>query len=277
MSRYPIDSPSASASANQQSWLYRAPLIITLLIAVMVIVHFGLMVLPDIAQLYAKVFGAIVPYRYFLALHQPIDPILLWLPPITYQFLHGGFMHLFLNMMFLLAFGTPVALRFINAGQISRSPAMLEGEALSPKGSQLKGSLVFLLFFLSAGIISGLVYVLLHLQVSAPLIGASGSISALMAAAIRIIIVQPSIDGPSPSNQDRSHNMAILPLNNPRLMRFGMAIIGLNVGVGILQFLFIKQGSLIAWEAHIVGYLFGLLALPFFDRIALSSGNARTG
>lgn len=73
---------------------------------------------------------------------------------ISYQFAHGGILHLVSNLWFLLIFGS-----------------FLE---------RLWGSLYFLGFYLASGIIAAQVFVLISGASEAPLIGASGSISGLM-------------------------------------------------------------------------------------------------
>jgi membrane associated rhomboid family serine protease len=73
------------------------------------------------------------------------------LAPITYQFLHGGWVHLGVNMLTLAAFGAPV--------------------------ERLLGVRRFLLFYLSAGVVAGFIHVLFSPYPNAPVIGASGAIS----------------------------------------------------------------------------------------------------
>ena len=73
---------------------------------------------------------------------------------ISYQFAHGGILHLVSNLWFLLIFGS-----------------FLE---------RLWGSLYFLGFYLASGIIAAQVFTVLSGASEAPLIGASGSISGLM-------------------------------------------------------------------------------------------------
>ncbi|MEK9711090.1 MAG: rhomboid family intramembrane serine protease [Thalassolituus sp.] len=74
---------------------------------------------------------------------------------VMYQFLHGGFMHLMGNMMFLMICG------FVVEGAI--------------------GHLAFLGVYLLSGIVAGLVHVAMNQASDQPLVGASGSISAVMA------------------------------------------------------------------------------------------------
>jgi membrane associated rhomboid family serine protease len=75
----------------------------------------------------------------------------LLLAPITYQFLHGGWVHLGVNMITLAAFGAPV--------------------------ERLLGVRRFVLFYLSAGVVAGFIHVLFYSDSVDPVIGASGSIS----------------------------------------------------------------------------------------------------
>lgn len=74
---------------------------------------------------------------------------------LSYQFVHSGFSHFFVNMLMLLVIGS-----------------MLE---------PILGGLLFLLLYLLSGIVGALVFVLISGAGSVPLIGASGSISGIMA------------------------------------------------------------------------------------------------
>lgn len=229
--------------APQQTWLHRAPFIILALISVMVFVSIFLTLAPKSITIMLKFWGTLIPVRYVFAFSANVNPLLLIFPPITYQFLHGGFLHLFLNSMFLLAFGTPVALKLIGLS------------------SNIKGSLIFLLFFLGGGIFSAFIFVLLHLEGPASAIGASGSISALMAAAIRVAM--QTRQGMAIGDPVR-----LLPLSHPVVVKFSIAIIALNLLTGLLGNLFIPGGAQIAWDAHIAGYVFGLFTYPLFEYFA---------
>jgi membrane associated rhomboid family serine protease len=66
--------------------------------------------------------------------------------PVTYQFLHGGWMHLVINMVTLAAFGAPV--------------------------ERMLGVRRFVLFYLSAGIVAGAVQIVLYPDSVDPVIGA---------------------------------------------------------------------------------------------------------
>ncbi|WP_271271661.1 rhomboid family intramembrane serine protease [Aliamphritea hakodatensis] len=74
---------------------------------------------------------------------------------ITYQFLHGGLLHLLGNMFFLVIFGFSV--------------------------EAAVGHLRFLLFYLIAGVAGGVLYSAVNATSSTALVGASGAISGVMA------------------------------------------------------------------------------------------------
>lgn len=81
--------------------------------------------------------------------------------PITYQFLHGGWVHLVVNMVTLAAFGAPV--------------------------ERMLGVRRFVLFYLSAGIVAGALQVLLYPDSVDPVIGASGAISGVFGAVLMLM------------------------------------------------------------------------------------------
>lgn len=81
--------------------------------------------------------------------------------PITYQFLHMGWVHLGVNMLSLAAFGAPV--------------------------ERLLGPLRFVLFYLSAGIVAGFVHVLFSLDSPDLVIGASGAVSGVFGAVLMLM------------------------------------------------------------------------------------------
>jgi membrane associated rhomboid family serine protease len=81
--------------------------------------------------------------------------------PITYQFIHGGWMHLVINMVTLAAFGAPV--------------------------ERMLGVRRFVLFYLSAGIVAGAVQIVLYPDSTDPVIGASGAISGVFGAVLMLM------------------------------------------------------------------------------------------
>ena len=156
--------------------------------------------------------------------------------PITYTFLHGGWAHLIVNMIWLAAFGSPLANRI--------------------------GALRFALFFAVTGVAAAFFFFAIHPQTQAPLIGASGSISGMMGAAARFAF-----------HVDRSSGKGafagpLLPFGAVFRSRATLSFLAvwmvINLVTGVVGFV-PGEESQIAWEAHIGGFLAGFLGLRFFD------------
>lgn len=75
---------------------------------------------------------------------------------ITYQFIHNGWLHIIVNMWFLLIFGDNIEKKF--------------------------GHAKYLIFYLVCGIISGLAYIFTSANLTTSLVGASGAISGVLGA-----------------------------------------------------------------------------------------------
>ncbi len=99
---------------------------------------------------------AFIPARYTLAdgLGWPA-----LVDPITYQFLHANFIHLGVNMLALLAFGSGVERRI--------------------------GGWRMLVFFLVCGVVSALAHLAAYPSTPEPIVGASGAISGLFGGVLR--------------------------------------------------------------------------------------------
>ncbi len=83
---------------------------------------------------------------------------------VSYAFLHANFSHLFFNLVWLLAFGPPIARRF--------------------------GALRFLIFCAATAAAGAAAHLVTHLGELAPMIGASAAVSGAMAAAMRFVFQQ---------------------------------------------------------------------------------------
>lgn len=85
----------------------------------------------------------------------PTIPLPVYVTLLTSMFIHGGFFHLLINMVFFWVFGDNVE------------------DAL--------GHLTYLLYYLAAGIVGGLAYAFLFPDSTIPAIGASGAVSGTLA------------------------------------------------------------------------------------------------
>ena len=168
---------------------------------------------------------------------------------VSHLFVHAGWGHFFLNSLWLVVFGPPVAAR-LRWGS--------DGQGRGAGG--ITSYIPFLSFYFSTGIAASIIFILLHLSSPIVLIGASGALSAVMGAAMRLNIMPGRLpEGP------------LLPLTHKRFLLFSGIFIAMNL-VLLTPFagVFYNEGEAqsISWEVHIAGYVFGALSMPFFDRLA---------
>jgi membrane associated rhomboid family serine protease len=154
------------------------------------------------------------------------------IPFVSYMFLHGGFAHVAVNCVWLLAFGAIVARRL--------------------------GAVLFLVFFLVCGVLAAAAHLALHWGSDAPVVGASGAISGLMAAGIRML------DMSAPLNRDANRPLA--PILSRQVLSFTAFWTAANVLAGLTGLGAGPGVQLIAWQAHLGGYAAGLLLIGLFDR-----------
>lgn len=163
---------------------------------------------------------------------------------VTYAFLHGGWTHVGLNLLWMLAFGSPVARRF--------------------------GTLRFLLFFVVTAAAGAGLHLVTHEGELVPMIGASAAVSGCMAAAIRFMFASEGHVMWQPDAMSASVHFPAPPLSVVMRDRRVIGFVGvwflINIGFGLMTPAGIADGS-IAWEAHIGGFLVGLLLFPLFDPV----------
>jgi membrane associated rhomboid family serine protease len=163
---------------------------------------------------------------------------------VTYAFIHGDWTHLGFNAVWLLAFGTAVARRF--------------------------GAARFLAFFAITAAAGAAAHWLTHPRDLWPVVGASAAISGYMAAAMRFIF---QAGGPLGwmGGGGESYRMPAAPLTrvlrDPRVLLFLGVWFGLNLLFGATSFTLVDEDQSVAWEAHIGGFVAGLLLFPVFDPV----------
>ena len=163
---------------------------------------------------------------------------------LSYGLLHGSWSHVVLNSLWLMAFGTPVARRC--------------------------GPWRFAAIMLLATLAGGILHVILDPLSAAPLIGASGGVSGLMAAASRFVFqAVPSLPANTPPWQlppDRPIQSIPEILRNRSALLFLLIWLATNLLFGLIAVPFGLSTSAIAWDAHLGGFVVGFLVLPLLDR-----------
>lgn len=225
-------------SAPPRQPIFRAPPVVLWLIGILVAAHVGrILAPPDMAQAIVNTY-AFVPARYshgFAAAHMG-QAGTLWdqvVPFVSYMGLHEGFTHLAVNCLWLLAFGPIVARRF--------------------------GGTLFLLFFVVTGVAGAATYLAFNWGSPVPMVGASGAISGLMAAGIRMLpqMVPWAIPGEAP----------LAPIFSRQILAFTAIWAGINLVVGLTGLGTGVDAGAIAWQAHLGGFVVGLVLCGAFDRL----------
>jgi len=216
--------------------LLRLPGAVTALALLLLGIQGALYLMPARADEILFNYG-FVPVRYnagFLAAHgiNPGSILDRVLPFFTYMFLHAGWTHVIVNTVWLAAFGAAVARRF--------------------------GTLRFYVFFVFCGLAGAALHLLLNWTSIAPVVGASAAISGLMAAAFRLIGREgDGFLGPQP----------MAPIFSRRILIWSAVWIGINIAAGLSGFGAGPGIELIAWQAHLGGFLAGLLLSGLFDPV----------
>lgn len=217
----------------------RAPAVVLWLIVLLVAAHAArVFVFGRYSDMLFVTYG-FVPARYsqhYLASHSinPGNVLEQALPFVTYMFLHGSFMHVTVNSLWLLAFGPVVARRF--------------------------GWTLFLLFFLICGIAGAAVHLACDWGSTAPVIGASAAISGLMAAAFRMLPLSP--DGTW---------RPLESILSSRIVVWSAFWVVVNLVAGLTGLGTGGEVQLVAWQAHLGGYAAGLFLAGPFDSLAGSA------
>lgn len=178
---------------------------------------------------------ALIPARFSLA-SGFTDPAALF-TLVSYSFMHGGIAHIAVNMIWLAAFGSPLAGR-IGTGRM-------------------------IVFWIFTSIVAGLTHYAIYPESVSPLVGASGAISGMMGAAARY--------GFRRIGHGRRSEFAgpVLPVGLTLTLRPVLTFVGVWFLINIITGLYSTGGadlSGIAWEAHIGGFIAGFFGIALVDR-----------
>ncbi|WP_245415175.1 rhomboid family intramembrane serine protease [Hoeflea marina] len=217
--------------------MFNIPGVVLAMIALMGLIQVAMSHVFDAdAQRWMIIEFAFIPARYAFDAVGGDGP---WFwTPVSYSLLHGGWAHFGLNSFWLAAFGGLVARR-IGVGR-------------------------FVMFWVLAAIASAMLFLAMHWADSSVMVGASGVVSALMAAAARFAF---SGGGFSRQHAHLSRRLSILEaLTNRTVIAFLAVWFGINL-LAAGGFSLGATDAAIAWEAHVGGFLFGFLTFSLFDPI----------
>ena len=202
---------------------------ILIIVACSLIFTYEVLLPPSYREIFIRMFAAI-PYEIMNGLDiPPPDPLTPYGNLFSYQYLHGGLLHIFGNMLFLWVFGDNVEDRL--------------------------GKVKYFLFYTFCGIVAALIQSIVSPDSTIPLIGASGAISGVLGAyavlfpraqIVTLIFIFFFVD------------VIVLPallwIGIWFLIQFISALISIN---------HLSMGG-VAWFAHIGGFLTGVLLTKLF-------------
>ncbi|HWM83208.1 MAG TPA: rhomboid family intramembrane serine protease [Pseudolabrys sp.] len=164
---------------------------------------------------------------------------------VTYAFLHANATHLGFNILWLLPFGSAVARRF--------------------------GATRFLMLLAVTAAGGALLHLLTHQGAPVPMIGASAAVSGAMAAAVRFVFQQGGPISFWRGGGDEVYRVPALSLagvfGDPRALGFLAAWFGTNLLFGLGSVPLAGDEGQVAWQAHIGGFVTGLLLFFVFDPV----------
>ncbi len=194
---------------------------------------------PDQLLQFYHDFG-IIPRRFIALLSEPLSRDL-WLPVFSSMFLHGGWLHLLGNMLYLWVFGDNVEDRFGHGG--------------------------YVLFYLFSGVTASLVHILMNPLSPVPTIGASGAVAGVLGA---YLVLFP-----------KAKVLTLVPLgfllttiHLPAMLFLLIWFIIQVVNVGLMAGDAASAQS-VAWWAHIGGFLAGLFAALILVILEKMAGSGR--
>lgn len=180
----------------------------------------------------------------------PSMPKIVALSVLTSMFLHGSLLHLAGNMLFLFVFGDNVEDRL--------------------------GPVRYVLFYLTGGILSAVAYAVTQPGSAVPLVGASGAVAAILGA---YLILHPTARVLTYVPFPLYLVALLIPGVRIRLWLVIFAIVKMPAWLlllGWLGFQVVAVGSqtpgMVAYEAHIAGFLAGVVLILLLDRRRLRRG-----
>jgi len=229
--------------------MLNVPVVVVVLLAVLGLIHAVLMLALTAEQTteFLLLF-AFVPARYDASVLPDVEwpgglGADVW-TFVTYALIHGSLGHLLLNGVWLLAFCSPVAQRF--------------------------GPLRFLAFMAATAAAGAAAHLVTHFGELLPMVGASAAISGGMGAAMRFVFQR---GGPLGAWRDREQACRVpaatlaASLRDPRVLPFLLAWFGINLLLGLASIGMPGVEQAVAWQAHIGGFLAGLLGFAAFDPV----------
>ena len=186
--------------------------------------------------------SALMPDRFYAYYSQGADLFATFWPFIGYQFLHSGWFHVSMNCGMLLQAGPIAEISLIKGGDLINYSALKEMP--SQKANLARATFWFVLYYIICGIGAAIGFMLVNHEPYVLLMGASGSISGVFAG---------FLIGAYKMVRDGRKILRLLS---------GSALVFLVLNVGGAFVARLSNTIPIAWEAHLFGFVTGLIFYP---------------
>ena len=226
--------------------IFNVPPVLLGLVAALCVIHVVMVLLPtddsdDVLDLFA-----FDPLRYGASgAGWPGGPAADVWTFVSYAFFHFNWIHLGFNLIWLVAFGAPVARRF--------------------------GAWRFLAFFAFTAAAGAFAHLLTHIGENVPAIGASAAVLGLMAAALRFAFEPQGPLDPARLSEQDGYRVAAKPLvamlRDRRMLLFLLGWLVLSTVLARPEFAMPGVDAAVAWQAHIGGFVAGLIGFSAFDPV----------
>ncbi|WP_034490989.1 rhomboid family intramembrane serine protease [Afifella pfennigii] len=229
---------------DQRERIFNLPRVIVWVAGILFAIHLVRGFLPYQSGVTVLILFGFIPARFgeAAAFLPGGEAARLW-TPLTYALLHADWMHLGVNLLWMLSFGSAVARRF--------------------------GAVRFLGLSAVAAIAGAFAQYVAMPGDETLVIGASAAVSGVTAAAARFAFAP---GGPLAGGWGRGEGFLIpdpglrASLLNPYAAFFILVWFAINLLFGVESIVPGADG-LIAWQAHIGGFLAGLFLFPLFDPV----------
>lgn len=245
------------------------PVVISLCLLALVGIHAGRLLLSDESDFMLIIDWSVIPARWSVAFgglqvedvmrplregvaEEAITPLMAlaqyvlegqesrpW-TALSYAFLHGSWAHVLINSVWLAAFGTPIVRRC--------------------------GARRFFVLVAVSAVAGAVLYAVMNPLQVLPMIGASGAVSGLMAAASWFMFAPASWhwEGRLTQPHERPRETLGHMVRNRQVLIFLGIWFAANYVFAFVEPLGLMDAS-IAWEAHLGGFLAGLVLFPLID------------
>jgi membrane associated rhomboid family serine protease len=226
------DTGASAGALHRASWLFNVPAVVAATAAALVAIYAASVFAPHAVLWLTGGMPGFSPVRFFGGPTAAGGPVA-WLSPLfTHMLMHANIAHLLFNTLWLIVFGAPLARRLDSAPR-------------------------FLTFFALCGAAGAIAYAIFNARETAILVGASGGVTGLLGGLVRFAFQNPP-RGVAPRHR--------VPLFDGSVIAWSLVVLIINASVAFVGPGFGAEDQDIAWQAHIGGYLFGLIAFPLFDR-----------